>query len=80
MGHDVVVGIPVSPEAADLLQDGVRAKVVGELVSKLLLTAREGADPLAAAISAVKAQARADGLTDADIDAELAAYNAERRL
>ena len=52
MGHDVVVGRPVSPESAD---------------------------PLEAAILAVKAQARADGLTDAEIDAELAAYNAERR-
>jgi hypothetical protein len=27
----------------------------------------------------LKADARAAGLTDADIDAELAAYNAERR-
>jgi hypothetical protein len=34
---------------------------------------------IAAAIAEVKAQARAAGLTDADIDAELTAYNAERR-
>jgi hypothetical protein len=37
-------------------------------------------DPLAALIAEMKAEARTAGLTDADIDAELAAYNAERRL
>jgi len=31
------------------------------------------------AIAALKADARAAGLTDEDIDAELAAYNAEKR-
>jgi len=35
--------------------------------------------PLAQAIAELKADARKAGLTDADIDAELAAYNAERR-
>ncbi|CAH2605990.1 Hydroxymethylglutaryl-CoA reductase (plasmid) [Rhodovastum atsumiense] len=34
---------------------------------------------LAQAIAEAKAAARAAGLTDVDIDAELAAYNAERR-
>jgi len=34
---------------------------------------------LAQAIAAAKAEARAAGLTDAEIDAELAAYNTERR-
>ncbi|HEV7266349.1 MAG TPA: hypothetical protein VGN83_15715 [Falsiroseomonas sp.] len=34
---------------------------------------------LARAIAAAKAEARAAGLTDAEIDAELAAYNTERR-
>ncbi len=34
---------------------------------------------LAQAIAAAKAEARAAGLTDADIDAELAAWKAERR-
>ena len=33
----------------------------------------------AQAIADAKAEARAAGLTDADIDAELDAYNAERR-
>jgi hypothetical protein len=37
-------------------------------------------DPLAGLIAEVKAEARAGGLTDEEIDAELAAYNAERRI
>ena len=39
-------------------------------------TRRQG---LAQAIAELKAEARAVGLSDADIDAELVAYNAERR-
>ncbi|HEX3883738.1 MAG TPA: hypothetical protein VHW66_13840 [Stellaceae bacterium] len=35
--------------------------------------------PLARAIAELKAEARAAGLTDAEIDAELAAFKAERR-
>jgi hypothetical protein len=34
---------------------------------------------LSRAIAEMKAEARAAGLTDADIDAELAAFNAKRR-
>ena len=44
-----------------------------------MLRPRSGPSPLAAAIAKLKAEARAAGLTDADIDAELAAYDAERR-
>jgi hypothetical protein len=36
-------------------------------------------DPLAAVLEATAADARKQGLTDEDIDAELTAYNAERR-
>ena len=79
MDDDVVVGVPVSPEAADLLRDEGRAKAVGWLLSGLLRPSSPEADPLAAIIAEIKTEARADGLTDADIDAELAAYNAERR-
>ena len=39
----------------------------------------DGLSPLAQAIADLKAEARAAGLTDAEIDAELEAYNAERR-
>ena len=44
-----------------------------------VLRPRSGPSPLAEAIAALKADARAASLTDADIDAELAAYNADRR-
>lgn len=51
---------------------------MGRLVSRVLNPC-PGPGGLAQAIAAAKAEARAVGLTDADIDAELAAYNAERR-
>ena len=79
MDGDIIVGIPVSAGAADILRDPRRAKVVGRLVSDLLRPAGPDADPIAALIAQIKAEARADGLTDADVDAELAAFNAERR-
>ncbi|HEY3624351.1 MAG TPA: hypothetical protein VGL12_18510 [Roseiarcus sp.] len=44
-----------------------------------MLRPRSGPSPLAEAIAELKAEARAAGLTDTEIDAELAAYNAERR-
>jgi hypothetical protein len=80
MSEYVSVTIPVTPGAARLLRDSDRARRVGKLVSDMLQPASPETDPLAALIAAVKVDARADGLTDADIDAELAAYNAERRL
>jgi hypothetical protein len=40
---------------------------------------RAGPSPLALAIAELKANAKAAGLTDADIDAEQAVYNAECR-
>ncbi len=43
------------------------------------MTKSELAAEMIKAIAALKADARAAGLTDEDIDAELAAYNAEKR-
>ena len=73
---DVV--IPVEPEAAAALTDARNRKAVGRLVSRILRP-RTGLSPLAPAIAEMKAGARGAGLSDVDIDAELAAYNAERR-
>jgi hypothetical protein len=76
----VKVEIEVSAEAAKALADDERRRQVGKVVS--LLAVRPSApehDPLAILFAAIKRDAEADGLTDADIDAELAAYNAERR-
>jgi hypothetical protein len=78
MDRTVDVTIPVEPEAAAALADARNREAVGRLVSRVLRP-RSGPSPLAEAIAEMKAAARAAGLTDADIDAELAAYNAERR-
>jgi hypothetical protein len=78
MADTVDVTIPVEPEAAAALADARNREAVGRLVSRVLRP-RTGPSPLAAAIAAMKSDARAAGLTDADIDAELAVYNAERR-
>ena len=78
MDNTVDVTIPVEPEVAAVLADPRNREAVGRLVSRVLRP-RSGPSPLAQAIADMKADARAAGLIDADIDAELAAYNAERR-
>jgi hypothetical protein len=78
MDNMVDVTIPVEPEAAAALADARNREAVGRLISRMLRP-RSGPSPLAAAIADLKAAVRAAGLSDADIDAELTAYNAERR-
>lgn len=80
MDDVVMVPIPVSREAASALDDDARRDRIGKLVSDMLRPVTPDADPLAALIAEVKTEARADGLTDADIDADLSTYNAENRL
>ena len=78
MDRTVDATIPVEPEAAAALADARNREAVGRLVSRVL-RARSGPSPLARAIAELKAEARAAGLSDPDIDTELAAYSAERR-
>jgi hypothetical protein len=78
MNELVTIEIPVSPEAGSALADADRRAALGRYVSRMLRGAK-ARDLLAEAIAETKAEARAAGLTDAAIDAELAAYNAERR-
>jgi hypothetical protein len=78
MDKTVDVTIPVEPEAAAALADARNREAVGRLISRVLRP-RAGPSPLAQAIAELKADARAASLTDADIDAELAVCNAERR-
>ena len=80
MADAVMVEIPVTPEAAEALGDLARRERIGKLVSSMLRPQSPGDDPLAAVFASIKSAARADGLTNEEIEAELAAYNAERRL
>ena len=78
MSKTVDVTMPVEPETAAALEDERDREAVGRLISRVLRPG-SGPTPLARAIAAMKAEVRAADLTDGDIDAELAAYNAERR-
>jgi hypothetical protein len=71
------VEIPVEAATAAALSDGRRLEAVGRLVDRLV---RPGADdPLIALFERTSAEAREIGLSADEVDAELAAYNAERR-
>jgi hypothetical protein len=78
MGNIVEITIPVEEAAATALRDPLKREVLGRLVSRWL---QDAGDPeaLFAAIERLKADAHALGLTDDVVDAELDAYNTERR-
>ncbi|RAI54535.1 hypothetical protein [Roseicella frigidaeris] len=78
MPDTVPVTIEVEPGVAVALGDPRTRAAMGRLVSRVL-NPRPGPSELAQAIAEAKAEARAAGLTDADITTELEAYNAERR-
>lgn len=78
MPDTVPVTLEVEPAAAAALGDPRTRARIGRLISRMLAP-HPGPSDLVQAIAAAKAEARAAGLTDADIDAELAAYKAERR-
>ena len=78
MPDTVPVTIEVERGVAAALGDPRTRAAMGRLVSRVLAP-RPGPSELARAVAEAKAEARAAGLTEADIDAELAAYNAERR-
>lgn len=77
MDSTVDVTLPVDAEAAKALDSPARRAAAGRYLSSLL---KGGRAPFALgdAIAEAKREARASGLTDADIDAELAAWRAER--
>ncbi|HWB49904.1 MAG TPA: hypothetical protein VG651_12400 [Stellaceae bacterium] len=80
MNDVAMVEVPLSKDAASALDNEQRRAAVGKLVSNLLRPSSPDSDPLARLIAEVKEDARAGGLTDAEVDAELAAYNAENRV
>jgi predicted nucleic acid-binding protein len=78
MNEVVTIEIEVAPETAQALTDPRRRQAVGRLVDRMVRPTVDD-DPLAAVLAATRRAAREAGLTDADIDAEIAAYRAERR-
>lgn len=72
------IEIPVEQATATALSDARRREAVGRLVDRLV---RPGVDdPLIAVFERTAADARGAGLTEEEIEIELAAYNAERRV
>ena len=78
MNEVTKVEIPVEPETAQLLGDQHRREAIGRLVDRIVRPT-DTDDPLIRLFEDISRRAREVGLTQADIDAELAAYNAERR-
>ncbi len=78
MSDTVEVSIPVDAEAAQALKSPARRAAAGRYLSGLLKSGRVR-DLLEEAVAELKGEARANGLTDADVDAELAAWRAERK-
>lgn len=78
MDTTVEVTLPVDAEAAKTLDSPARREAAGRYL-RSLLTGGRVRDVLAEAIADAKREARASGLTDEDIDAELEAWRAERK-
>lgn len=73
----VRIAIPIDEEAAIGLSDPNRLEAVGRLISHMLRPTTEH-NPLAVLLDATGRAAEHAGLTQDDIDQELAAWKAER--
>lgn len=72
------IEVQVEEATASALVDARRLQAVGRLIDRLV---RPGVDdPLIALFQKTSAEADKAGLTEDEINAELAAYNAERRV
>ena len=69
--------MPVEEATDAALSDPRRLEAVGYLVDRLVRPSADG--PLIALLERTAAEARDASLTEADIEAELASYNEERR-
>jgi len=78
MNQTVSIEVLVDAEAAEILKDPASRERAGRLLSRIALL-HKGTDKLAAALERTSNKAQEAGLTDDEIDAELAAYNAESR-
>lgn len=77
MPDTVPVTIEVEPAAAAVLDNQAKRAWIGRIVSRMLQPA--SVERLIEVMDAISAEARRRGLTDEILEAELAAYNAERR-
>ncbi len=77
MPDTVPVTIEVGPDIAAALDDPATRARLERLIQRTLQPT--GVDRLFAAMDALSDEARRRGLTDEILEAELAAYNAERR-
>lgn len=77
MDGSVKVEISVRPQTAEILRDAGRLRAIGHLVDLMVDPARTG-DPLERLLEETRGKAREIGLSDAEIDAELEAFRAER--
>lgn len=76
MNDTVGVTIPFEPDVAKALESPIRRDAAGRVLSGLLKGGHLR-EILQDVFAAAKQEAHANGLTDADIDAELAAWRAE---
>jgi len=79
MDETVLIEIEVTEEAASILRDEARRRSVGRMVSELVSRKSPDDHPLRRIFAQLKREARADGLTDKEIEAELKRHRAERR-
>ena len=77
MPDTVPVTLDLTPEVAAALDDPATRARVARLVSRTVRPA--SVERLIDVMNAISAEARRRGLTDEILEAELAAYNAERR-
>jgi hypothetical protein len=78
MPNLIEIAIPVEEKVAAKLRDPEQREAIGRMLSRML-EPDANVDRLMAAIERLKSDAQARGLTDALLDEELDAYNAERR-
>jgi hypothetical protein len=79
MGKLVKIELEVTAEAAEALSDEARRKRLGDFVSRMMRPDGTEDDPLVQVFRETQKAAEDAGLTAEEVEAELAAYNAERR-
>ena len=78
MDNAVRIEVPVQPETAAAIRHERQLQAIGHLIDRLVRPSADE-DPLILLFKHISAEAEASGLTDQHVDAELAAYNSERR-